>query len=326
MPEPNSTGAPWSNTLLTHVVDCRELFRGKSRQASLDGNPTYTRIFLVRVNTVKPNLHQVAAAPGIAWREVYPDDANAFLVESNVSQDGDSAFHYKVTFQYRYLDESEKIPWRRPAVFSFSGSLASAPCFWHYPNEGDNNTKQVIVNTAKDPLSGLDRDEGEFNVTISYNQKPPFYYDKAQLYVGAINSDVWSGGQPKTWKCQSITANRKTETIPGNDPNSQAPVKVIYYETSITCAYRSTGWDLQTWNVGFNEIKSGKRSKILAGGDPVSEPAALNANGTQKTPGQPPDLLTFRIYRTLPFVGTFYQIPTDVLAGWPYTEPQIPPT
>lgn len=326
MPEPNSTGNPWSNPLLPHVVDCREMFRGKSRQASTDGNPTYTRIFLVRVNVVNPSLHQVAAAPGIAWRDTYPDDPNAYLVESNASQEGDSAFHYKVTYQYRYLDESEKIPWLRPPQFSFSGSLASVPCFWHYPNVGDNVTKQIIVNTAKDPLSGLDKDEGEFSVTVSYNQKPPFNYQKAQLYVGAINSDVWSGGQPKTWKCQTISANRKIETIPGENPNTDPPVRVVFYETQMTFAYRNTGWDLQTWNIGFNEIKGGKRVKIYAGSEPVSEPAALNLNGTQKTPGLPPDMLTFRIYRTLPFVGTFFQIPTDLYVGYPYTEPELIPT
>lgn len=323
MPEPNSVGPPWSNPLLTDVTDCRELFRGKSRQAGIDGNPTYTRIFLVRVKTVNPDLSQVAAAPGINWRDVYPDDANAYLVESSTQQEGDSAFHYKVTYQYKYLDESEKIPWQRPPQFSFSGSLASAPCFWHYPNAGDNETKQIIVNTAKDPLSGLDRDEGEFNVTISYNQKPPFDYVKAQLYVGAINSDTWSGGLPKTWKCQSITANRKIETIPGVNPSTDPPVRVVYYETSVSIAYRNTGWDLQTWNVGFNEIKGGKRVKILAGSEPVSEPAALNSNGTQKTPGLPPDMLTFRIYRALPFVGTFHRIPNDNFAGWPYNTPAI---
>jgi hypothetical protein len=325
MPEPNSTGAPWSNPLLPHVTDCRELYRGKSRQASVDGNPTYTRIFLVRVNTINPSLSQVAAAPGIAWRDAFPTDANAFLVESSTQQDGESAFHYKVTYQYRYLDESEKIPWQRPPVFSFSGSLASAPCFWYYKNAGDNNTKEIIVNTAKDPLSGLDRDEGEFNVTISYNQKPPFDYAKAQAYVGAINSDVWSGGQPKTWKCQSITANRKIETLPNTTPDLP-PVKVIYYETSITCAYRNTGWDLQTWNVGFNELKAGRKEKILVGSEPASEPMALNPNGSQKAPGLPPDMLTFRIYRTLPFVGTFHQIPNDVFSGYPYSEPPIPAT
>lgn len=331
MPEPNPTGPPW-DPQLGGIVDCREMFSGRSRSAGEGGNPQYTRVFLVRTNTINPSLYNVAAATGISWYDPHPNDANAILVESNATQEGESPFVYKVTYQYRYLDQTEKVPWMRPALFSFSGSLASAPCFWHYPTAGDNNTKRVIINTAGDPLGGLDKDEGEFSVTIQYNQKPPFIYARAQEYVGAINSDVWSGGQPKTWKVQSISAARKIETISGQSPNDP-PVKVIYYDTSISIAYRPTGWDLQTWDVGFNYIQGGSfnaslgavtggtRRKIMAGSEPVSEPAALT-QGREKAPGLAPDLLTFRIYKTLPFVGIFYQIPTDTPSGYPYGIPQ----
>jgi hypothetical protein len=63
--------------------------------------------------------------------------------------------------------------------------------------------------------------------------------------------------------------------------------------------------------VGFNEIVGGQRKKILAGKDPVSEPAALS-NGRAKAPGQPPDMLSFRIYKSLTFNGTFPVIPDTV--------------
>jgi hypothetical protein len=318
MPEPASLGPPWvPGPPNAGIVDCRELFRGRSRAANLEGAPQYQRIFLVRASTLKPNLRYVAAAPGINWRDPYPDDTNAVLVESNTTQDGDNPFHYKVTYVYRFLDETEVIPWLRPSQFSFSGSLTSAPAFWYYKNAGDNNTKEIIVNSAGDPLTGLDRDEAEFNVSISYNQRPPFNYIRAQEYVNAINSDVWSGSAPKTWKCQSITANRKFEVVPANTPDG-APVKVFYFETSISLAYRATGWDLETWDVGFNEIINGQRRKITAGNDPVSEPAALR-NGRAKTPGQAPDSRTFRIYKTLPFTGVFEPIPAAAPAGYPYT-------
>lgn len=314
MPE-NDYTTVW-NPNLPGIVDCRELYRGRSRTANLEGTPTYQREFLVRTAINAPNMRIVAAAPGPNWRDPYPDDANCRLIDSNVRQDGDSPYHYKVTFTYRFLDETDRIPWLRPSVFSFSGSLASAPAFWYFPNANDNDTKRVITNTAGDPLSGLDRDEGEFNVTINYNQKPPFNFARAQLYVGAINSDTWSGGAPKTWKCMSITANQKYELIQPALPDG-LPVKGYYWETSITLGYRNTGWDLQTWDVGFNEIVGGQRRKILAGSEPVSEPAALS-NGVAKTPGQPPDLLTFRIYPMVPFTGIFEPIPSTYPSTFPY--------
>jgi hypothetical protein len=304
---------------LPGIHDVREMYRGRSRTANLEGTPTYQREFLVRTTTGAPNMRIVARAPGPNWRDPYPDDANCILIDSNVRQDGDSPFHYKVTFTYRFLDETDRIPWLRPSVFSFSGALASAPAFWFYPNAGDNITKRIITNTAGDPLSGLDRDEGEFNVTISYNQRPPFNFQRAQLYVGAINSDTWSGGLPRTWKCMSITANQKYELIQPDVPDG-SPVKVYFWETQISLGYRNTGWDLQTWDVGFNEIVGGERRKILAGSEPVSEPAAL-ANGVAKAPGQPPDLLTFRIYPMLPFTGIFEPIPdtSRYPSTWPYS-------
>jgi len=48
--------------------------------------------------------------------------------------------------------------------------------------------------------------------------------------------------------------------------------------------------------------------KIMAGSEPVSEPAALS-NGIAKAPGQPPDMKVFRIYPMLPFNGKFPVLP-----------------
>jgi hypothetical protein len=289
------------------VVSTREMFRGRSRSATFGDVPTYTRVWMVTVDDPANAYQEISAAPGVAWLENHPEDENAFLTDSSVQQEGDSPFHYRVTFTYKGLkpDEANPIPTDRPAQFSFSGSLASAPCFWHYPNPGDNSasSRRIIINTAGDPIGGLDRDEGEFTVSITKNTLPPFPYAKAQNYVGAVNSDSWSGGVAGTWKCMSITGNRKIEEVNGT--------QFVYYEVSTTLAYRGTGWDLQTWDVGFNEIVGGQRKKIMAGSEPVSEPAALSS-GRAKAPGQPPDMLMFRIYKSLPFLETFPVIPDTV--------------
>ncbi len=276
------------------------MYRGRGRQTQYGDVPVYTRIFLVTVDDPNTDLQAISEEPGIAWLDEHPEDENALLVDSNIQQDGDSPFHYKLTFTYKSAEDLAEDPIDRPPQFSFSGTLASAPAFWYFPNNNDNTTKRIIVNTAGDPIGGLDRDEGEFTVSITINKAPPFDYAAAQSYVGAINSDTWSGGGPKTWKCMSITGNRKIEDVNGT--------KYLYWETTATLAYRNTGWDLQTWDVGFNQIVGGARRKITAGSEPVSEPAALS-NGVAKTPGQPPDMLMFRIYRMLPFTGTFPLLP-----------------
>lgn len=256
-------------------------------------------------------MQEVAAAPGITWRSPHPDDDNAVLVESQTQQEGDHPFFYRVTYTYKFLDETELLPWDRPATFSFSGSLASVPAFQYYSGTSptDNTTKKIIVNSAGDPLQGLDKDAGEFTVVIQKNIPPPFLYEKAMEYVGAVNSDAYAGAEPRQWKCQSITASRKAETVPpAQGATDSKPQKVFYWDTTMTLAYRVDTWDLITWDVGFNEIKDGKRVKIYAGSDPVSEPVAL-LNGRAKTPGQPPEALTFRVYKALPFITNFPEIP-----------------
>jgi hypothetical protein len=283
------------------VVESKEMYRGRGRQTTYGDVPVYTRIFLVTVDDPRTDLQDISAEPGIDWLDPHPENENALLIDSNIQQDGDSPFHYKLTFTYKSAQDLGENPVDRPPQFSFSGGLASAPAFWYFPNNNDNSTKRIIINTAGDPIGGLDRDEGEFTVSITINKAPPFDYVKAQSYVGAINSDTWSGSAPKTWKCMSITGNRKIEDVQAT--------KYLYWETNATLAYRNTGWDLQTWDVGFNEIVGGVRKKILAGSEPVSEPAALSA-GRQKTPGQPPDMLMFRIYPMLPFTGTFPLLPS----------------
>ena len=282
------------------VVDSREMYRGRSRSTTYGDVPVYTRVFLVRTDTVDTSLQEIGAAPGIGWLATHPEDTTAYLIDSNIAQDGDSPFHYKLTFTYKSAEDLLPLePWNRPDQFQFSGSLASAPAFWHYPNSGDNSTTEIIINTAGDPIGGLSRDEGEFSVTITGNRQT-FSYGHAQAYVGAINSDTWSNSGVGTWKCQSITGNRKIESIAGT--------KYVYWEINTTLAYKRTTWNLMTWDVGFNEIVGGQRRKIMAGSEPVSEPAALS-NGVAKAPGVAPDMLTFRIYPMLPFVGAFPALP-----------------
>jgi len=301
------------------IVSSEEIFRGVSRQVEFGDTPVYTRVFLVITNehivpTGTVTIEDISSAPGISWLDPHPENEDAVLVGSDCQLEGDSPFHWKVTFKYKSAVDLTTLPWERPAQYNFSGTLASVPAFWHYPITGDNTTRAIIVNTAGDALAGLDKDEGEFSVTITQNFQPPFDYVKAQSYVGAINSDTWSGGAPKTWKCTSITGNRKIEQVAGET--------YIYWEVNAALSYRNTGWDIATWDVGFQYIEGGswntntrtvtggiKRKFKDTDGNAASEPQALSY-GRAKDQGLPPDMVMFRVYRALTFVGTFPLLPS----------------
>ena len=280
------------------VVDSRELFRGRGGSQKYGEVPSYKREFLVRVDTMDTSETAIAQAPGIAMLSAHPDVAAALLNDVSVTQDGDSPFHYRVSLTYGVLEDADENPLDRPDQFNYTGAITSGPAFIHY--DAGNNSPAVIVNSAGDPLEGLEKELAEWRITISGN-RADFDKSLAADYLNTINLDTYSGLAPGTVKCQGISGSRKIELVSGS--------KLVYWEVNVELAHRGENWRLKTWDVGFNEIVSTERKKILdADGKEVSQPVALSG-GVQKSAGQPPDMLTFKIYKEKTFTGIFPALP-----------------
>ena len=280
------------------VVDSRELFRGRGGSQKYGEVPTYKREFLVRVDSMATSELLIAQAPGIAMLDAHPDQANALLNDVSVTQDGDSPFHYRVSLSYGVLEDADENPLDRPDQFNYTGAITSGPAFIHY---GDgNDSPKVIVNTAGDPLEGMEMEKAEWRISISGNRSV-FNKSMAANYLNTINSDTYSGLEPGTVKCQGISGSRKIELVNGS--------KLVYWEVNVELAHRGENWRLKTWDVGFNEIVDGERKKILdAAKKEVSQPVALH-EGEQKAAGEEPDMLTFKIYKEKAFTGIFPALP-----------------
>ena len=280
------------------VVDSRELFRGRGGSQKYGEVPTYKREFLVRVDSMATSELLIAQAPGIAMLDAHPDQANALLNDVSVTQDGDSPFHYRVSLSYGVLEDADENPLDRPDQFNYTGAITSGPAFIHY---GDgNDSPKVIVNTAGDPLEGMEMEKAEWRISISGNRSV-FNKSMAANYLNTINSDTYSGLEPGTVKCQGISGSRKIELVNGS--------KLVYWEVNVELAHRGENWRLKTWDVGFNEIVDGERKKILdAAKKEVSQPVALH-EGEQKAAGEEPDMLTFKIYKEKTFTGIFPALP-----------------
>ena len=280
------------------VVDSRELFRGRGGSQKYGEVPNYKREFLVRVDTMDTSETLIAQAPGIAMLDAHPDVAEALLNDVSVQQDGDSPFHYRVSLTYGVLEDADEDPLSRPDQFNYTGAITSGPAFIHY--EDGNDSPKVIVNSAGDPLEGMEMEKAEWRISITGN-RADFDKSLASDYLNTINSDTYSGLAAGTVKCQGISGSRKIELVNGS--------KLVYWEVNVELAHRGENWRLKTWDVGFNEIISGERKKILdAAKKEVSQPVALH-EGTQKTAGQPPDMLTFKIYKEKAFTGIFPALP-----------------
>ena len=280
------------------AFDVRELFKGRGGAQKYAEIPSYTRQFLVIVDDIHAYESDIAQACGVAMLSAHPDIADALCTNISVTQDGDSPYHFKVTHTYGVMDDADEDPLQRPDQFTYSGAITSGPAFIHY-NDG-NGSPKVIVNSAFDPLEGMEMEKGEWRISITGN-RATFSKGLAAAYLNTVNSDTYSGLAPGTVKCQGISGAKRVELV--ND------AKVTYYEVTVELAHREETWRLKTWDVGFNQIVSGKREKILdEAKKEVSQPVALSS-GVKKAVGQPPDILTFKIYKEQAFTGTFPALP-----------------
>jgi hypothetical protein len=283
------------------VLFCREVIDGRGASQNFAENVKTKRTFIVTVDDPTTPLITIANTPGIRWLDKHPEFPT-YCLGIDPENDGDP-LHYKITFRYDLLrpEERHKLPWERADKFRYSGSLTSGPFVEHF-NDG-NDAPKPVINSAGDPIEGLEKEEADWIVSITGNRQE-FDKAKARQYFNAVNSDTYSGCPAGTVKCQVMEASQEIEQVDGDE--------VTYWAITTSLAYRETGWDTKVWNVGFNEIVGGQRKAILdAAGNPVSTPVALAADGSRKagTPPVTPDMLTFKKHKRRTFTGTFPALP-----------------
>lgn len=282
------------------VISCQEVIDNRGATQEFGRNVKTKRTWMATVDDPRTPVSDIANSVGIQWLDVHPEFPAVYCTQISCTNDGDP-LHYRIEFTYDLIlqEERAQLPWERQDKFTFGGSVTSGPAYIHY-NQGFT-TPKLIVNSAGDPLEGAEKECAEWRVQISGNRQT-FNYAQAMAYVNAVNSDTWSGAPPGTVKCQGITGTKEVEQVGGQE--------VPFWSVSVDLAYRAEGWSLKVWDVGYNEIVGSQRKKILDKmKEPVSEPVALS-NGVAKTPGQPPDMLTFKLYREQVFSGVFPALPS----------------
>lgn len=282
------------------VISWYEVIDGRGATQAFGEAVKCKRSFIATVDDPTTPVSDIANSIGINWLDAHPEFDAVYCTDISCQNDGDP-LHYKVEFTYGLVkpEDRQPMPWQRADKFSFAGSTTTGPAIVHY-NEGFN-TPKFILNSAGDPLEGAEKEQSEWRIQISGNRQT-FNYAQAMAYVNSVNSDTWSGAPPGTVKCQSISGTKEVEQANG--------AEVSYWSVTTELAYRVEGWTLKLWDVGYQEIVSGKRRKILDKlNEPVADPVALS-NGVAKSPGQPPDMLTFKVYKELPFNGAFPTLPS----------------
>lgn len=230
-------------------------------------------------------LTAISTTAGVTWGAAHFEFPALKAMEFDFSPVGRDGLRWILTVNY-YVPPATKRPKENGIpedVWERSGGTTSVPAF----RDKDGN---IIVNAAKDPIEGLEKEREESSWTLT-----KYYEDEATLasditaYAGKVNTSTWAGGAAKTWKCYFKGA--KAQSVSKLDGDDDAGL-LEFIESRWEFRYEPDTWKLMPWDVGFMELVSGER-KVITGNDgkPVKQPVALNTNGTKKSPGTAPSVV-----------------------------------
>jgi hypothetical protein len=295
------------------VVWHRELPRERSQSGKYQETYTYTRSFLVRVDSLDTPLPDITNAPGFAWRDAHPDDPSCRAMEFSTKAQDDSGLLYRVDVTY-YVppvdggdpEDPEGTGFMRAMVWTGGASAKTVPAV---TKDGD-----AIVNSAGDPLEGVEMEITEPRLSLK------MYYASTEnliaawsAYTDKTNASSWNGGAAETWRCLGCSFQPVSENMAG--------VSYTFWEVNWEFAYDRTTWRSKPWDLGFAErcdssgtaSGSGTERKMIKGqdGKPVRQPVAL-AGGVALPAGSEPQIVNapdgVQIYDTADFATEFGEI------------------
>lgn len=282
------------------VVVCVETARGTGVSGKYGESFTFTRKWIVRVDSPSTPRTLIARAPGIVFGDGHPDFSNHRAMEFDCTEESGDGMMWSVTVKY-YIPPVDKTPDDATGMpkdaWSASGSTITIPVF-------EDKDGETIVNSARDPLEGVERESSEFSLTLTKCYADLAWSAIAKNQSNTVNGSTWNSSPARTWKVAFRSASKKEAT------SSSANTTKPYWETVWEFTYREETWDFKPWDVGFNQLvdstgspsSGGAARAAILGADkkPVKSPVALS-NGIAKTAGSTPDALEFRVYRETSF-------------------------
>lgn len=241
------------------------------------------------------------AQAGVTWLSAHPDFPALKAMEFDLSPEGREGMRWLLTVKYYEPPRTKQANGLPSDVWEAVSSPSVVPAF-------TDMNGATITNAASDPLEGLskERPERTWMLTKCYATEAA-WISARDTYDGKVNSDNWSGGSPKTWKCDLRNAKiRRISKLDGSDDAGE----LKFVETSWEFRYDPTTWKLMPWDVGFMEVALGQKKTILGDdGKAVKQPVALNPNGSKKAAGQAPSVINsgqgVDVYATASFGAGF---------------------
>ena len=204
----------------------------------------------------------------------YYDDENEFCVKATIQYDSkpevDNDEPDKTDEERTWLKISiQSLQERRPASES--------------NQENPNDPIKPPLNSAGDPVDGLEEDTALLRLTFTNSNATAPDFPALFSYLNTCNQTAFLGAFPYTLRVTGYGADF--------DQKNQV------WSVSVEWTYNPSDWKIRYYDVGYHEIVYGERRAIMdKGGNPVSKPVPLNADGSAKAVGQDPDVLTIKPY------------------------------
>lgn len=277
------------------VVACSEIPRGTGVSGKYGESFTYTRKWIIRVDSPSTSRRTIARAAGIVFGAAHPDDPAHLAMEFDCTEASGDGMLWELAVKY-YIPPFEN----RPSVdtglprdcWSGSGSGTTIPA-WRDKDGGH------ILNSAGDPLEGGEKESTEFVLTLVKCYDSLAWSPIAETRSNTVNASSWNSSPARTWKAAYKGSQKKEMAVPGSDATR------VYWEVTWEFHYRKDTWDWKPWDVGFNQrvdstgaptgAGTGRAAILGADKKPVKQPVALSG-GVALPPGSQPSALTFRLY------------------------------
>lgn len=298
------------------VVGWRRILEGTELTGKVGESLRITEKWEVRTDSPATPKLQILGAVPVGWNSSHWEFSDCKAQEFTLSPNNRTGMVWTLTATFYLPPKNKKLDanGKPEDYWEANGGTTTVPAFKDI--NGD-----TIVNSAKDPLEGIEREREEESWTLTKYYTTDDWKTDRDAFAGKVNSDGWAGGEAKTWKCYFKGAKRlEIQDVDINAPADGAAVgagggggnaqKRTLVETTWEFRKEPDTWKCKPWDIGFMELVAGKRQVIRDDkGNAVKQPVALNSNGTKKSPGQAPSVIKdgagVDLYQSAAFAGKF---------------------
>lgn len=275
---------------------------------ALDGEVTYQSEYQVRCSSINDDSKIVLAAAGLPARGATyalgsstDTRVQARRRQAKLITRGAHEFVWNVHVEYSNKalagepNEDGKggdpnNPLNNPV--RYSGSFVTLQLGLFKDLDGKN-----FQNSAGDPFEPAIEGTAYHPVLVAERNESTMGFGQAMQYVNKVNSDSFKGAGPRTILCRQISFTPQSYTNSSGTP-------VTYYSYRYEFEFNEDGWiPLELADMGFSELKNGKKTPIMRQGMEVNTMQFLKPNGQAAGQNEPPNFLKFRVYRETSFSG-----------------------